>query len=117
MADGPSAADLALLDPDGTFALRLAEDRTTLVRLAGEIGTMEPGGGRPDCLAAIELVAHRLAGAAGTFGHAAVSSAALDLEDQVIALRKGADNRSAVASGLAVLVGALDRALGSDQSD
>ncbi|MGN6304745.1 MAG: Hpt domain-containing protein [Mesorhizobium sp.] len=117
MADGLSAADLALLDPDGTFALRLTEDRTTLARLAGALDAMGPADEQTDCLAAIELVAHRLAGAAGTFGHAAVSSAALDLEDQVIALRKGADNRSAVASGLAMLVGALDRALGSDQSD
>ena len=117
MVDGPSAADLAILDPDGTFALRLAQDRTTLTRLGGVLDAMETAGGQPDGLAAIELVAHRLAGAAGTFGHAAVSSAALDLEDQVIALRKGADNRPAVAGGLATLVGALDRAIGAGQGN
>ena len=113
MAESPSAADLALLDPEGTFRARLAEDRDTLRELAGAVDDAARAEGRLDRIATIELVAHRLAGAAGTFGHAAVSSAAFDLEDGVIALRKGADNRKSVALGLATLIDALDQAIGT----
>lgn len=113
MAELPSAADLALLDPDGSFALRLAEDRAALGRLAGALDGTVPAGETRDGLAAIELIAHRLAGAAGTFGHAAVSAAALDLEDHVIALRKGAGRPQAAALGFAGLLAALDRAVGA----
>ncbi len=100
----PTAADLALLDPDGTFAQRLAEDREALAALAAA----PPDG---EALAAIQLLAHRLAGAAGTFGHAAVSDAALDLEQSVVDLRNGRVEPPAAARRLAVLLAALDAAL------
>lgn len=111
MAEAASAADLALLDPDGTFALRLAADRTALRDLAGAFAEPTPAGGQSDRLADIERLAHRLAGAAGTFGHAAVSSAAIDLDDRMAGLRKGTGNRQDAARALAALVAALDRAI------
>lgn len=108
MAEAPSAADLALLDPDGTFALRLIRDRATLSDLAD---ALEPSAPNSDRLAALELLAHRLAGAAGTFGHAAVSAAAIGLEEQMAGLRNGTGNRQDAARVLATLLGALDRAI------
>lgn len=111
MTEAPSAADLALLDPDGSFALRLAADRATLRELGGALAAPAPAGARSDRLAALERVAHRLAGAAGTFGHLAVSAAALDLEERMIGLRQGAGDRQAAASALARLTGALDQAI------
>lgn len=111
MAEAPRAADLALLDPDGSFALRLAEDRAALGSLARVLDGTAAAGETRDGLAAIELIAHRLAGAAGTFGHAAVSAAALDLEAHVIAQRKGNGRPRAAALGLAGLLAALDRAV------
>ena len=111
MAEAPSAADLALLDPDGTFALRLIADRAALCELADVLAATVPTGGGSDRLAALERLAHRLAGAAGTFGHAAVSAAALDLEERMTGLRNGTGNRQDAADALAALVGALDRAI------
>jgi chemotaxis protein histidine kinase CheA len=108
------AADLALLDPDGAFLSRLAEDRAALTALARGLWTASPRARRRR-LAEIEVLAHRLGGAAGTFGYAAVSAAALDLEDRVPTGREVADPsecRSTVAPGLAGLASRLDDTLG-----
>jgi len=100
----PTAAELALLDPDGSFIRRLAEDQAVLAALGA--GPFDDG-----ALAGIQLLAHRLAGAAGTFGHAAVGAAALDLEEGVIDLRDGRGTSAAISRRLAVLLAALDAAL------
>lgn len=115
----PGAADLARLDPDGSFAARLIEDRSELARLAGRIDP-ESDAGR-EALANLERLAHRLAGAAGTFGHSEISEAALVLEDKVIAARavdpadcaqagSVAPRLADVASTLEKLANLLDRA-------
>lgn len=108
MTEAPSAADLALLDPDGTFVLRLTTDRARLQDLAGIIEETAPP---DDRLASLEVIAHRLGGAAGTFGHAGVSAAAIDLDNRVIDLRKGTGDRQGVARALATLLQTLDRAI------
>lgn len=107
MREAPTAAELALLDPDGTFARRLAGDRAALAALAAALGDAADDGP----LADIQLLAHRLGGAAGTFGHADVSEAALDLEEAVVALRHGEGDSAVAAGRLAVLLATLDLAL------
>jgi HPt (histidine-containing phosphotransfer) domain-containing protein len=66
----PSADDLALLDPDGSFRERLLTDLAALERLRtnGSIAEMQP-------------IVHRLAGAAGTFGYAEIGELAIALDD------------------------------------
>jgi HPt (histidine-containing phosphotransfer) domain-containing protein len=88
----PSAADLALIDPDGHFRLRLLEDRRMLA-----------GGDRNE--ADLAAVIHRLAGAAGTFGYGEVGAIALGLDDRL------AEGGRIGADDLARLVAALDRAI------
>ena len=108
-----AASDLALLDPGGAFRSRLAEDRAAVAALARKLRQAAPAA-RPRRLAEIELLAHRLAGAAGTFGHPAVSAAALELEDRIARWRKPAGSharRGPVERGLAILAAALDDAL------
>lgn len=101
---GPTAADLALLDPDGSFRHRLASDLQILARFSAPALM-------PADLAEIELLAHRLAGAAGTFGFAEVSDAALALEDAAIEARAGSGRLGRLASGLGRLRRALERAV------
>ena len=112
MPEGRSitAAELALLDPDGAFSSRLAEDRKLLTELARGVSTAETGEPR---LAEIEVLAHRLGGAAGTFGHPAVSAAAFELEARIRVGRGGPGDSVKIDDGLAVLVRALDEALRS----
>lgn len=107
MREVPTAAELALLDPDGSFVARLAGDRAAFAALAARL----EGGDDDGALAGIELLAHRLGGAAGTFGHAAVGAAALDLEEYVIALRGGGGDRAATTAGLAALMMAIEVSL------
>lgn len=107
MPEVPTAAELALLDPDGAFMQRLAGDRAALAALAPALDEAGDDG----ALARIQLLAHRLAGAAGTFGHAEVGEAALDLEEGVIALREGEGDGAVAAGQLAVLLATLDVAL------
>jgi hypothetical protein len=110
MPERPSAAELARLDPDGSFAGRLARDRADLAGLAEALAG-GAGDGRDHILAEIEVLAHRLAGAAGTFGHAEVGAAAFDLEEAAIALRRApSGGRAALDGGLRRLLGALDGA-------
>ena len=113
MPEGRSitAAELALLDPEGTFSSRLAADRDVLTGLARGLWTA-PAESRQRRLAEIEGVAHRLGGAAGTFGYMAVSEAAFELEAR-IAVRRGRAEGPLVEieSRLAALLGALDEAI------
>lgn len=70
----PSKAELTLLDPDGSFRLRLADDRTRLIKLAVPNPT-------EDQRAELHRLVHRLAGAAGTFGFAEIGALAITLDD------------------------------------
>ena len=108
---GPTAEELRLLDPEGRFRARLAADRRLLAGLSRQLWRESPRG-RQDRLEEIETLAHRLAGAAGTFGFAAVGEAALALEDVLIEQREGLlrGERAALAARLAALTEALDRA-------
>jgi HPt (histidine-containing phosphotransfer) domain-containing protein len=110
--EGATRAELALLDPDGSFAARLAGDRAALVALA-ETGRSSDAAETPGLLAEMEVLAHRLAGAAGTFGYAAVGAAALDLEDSLVEHRRSADGPGEirVREALSRLLRALDDAL------
>jgi len=92
----PSAADLALLDPEGLFRGRLAHDRRVLERHRNDI-------------AHVRVIIHQLAGAAGTFGYAELGDVAVALDDRLAeGLPVGADDLDA-------LIAALDEAL--DSSD
>ena len=114
-----TAADLLLLDPDGTFPARLKGDRGVLTALARGLwkASAEARQGR---LAKIEALAHRLGGAAGTFGHGAVSVAAFALEDCIAAGREATDPakcRAAIEAALARLLRVLDDALTGRRDD
>ena len=91
MRGAPSADDLRVLDPDGQFHARLIEDRAAIERLAND-------GQSPE----LARLVHGLAGAAGTFGHRAISDAAMALDD---ALRDG------TAAAVPALLDALRQAL------
>lgn len=99
MPPHPSPEELALIDPDGTFRTRLRDDRG---RIAAALAERD--------LDALEVLAHRLAGAAGTFGFAEVSDRAIALEDMLLARREGgAAGRMEPTAATAALLQALDR--------
>lgn len=75
----PERAALALLDPDGSFIERLRQDRATLMALLKELA--DGGSAKQAPLERLQTLAHRLAGAAGTFGHGQIGEAAISLED------------------------------------
>jgi HPt (histidine-containing phosphotransfer) domain-containing protein len=108
---GPTAEELQLLDPGGRFQARLAADRRRLAALSRDLWRQSPPV-RQNRLEEIETLAHRLAGAAGTFGFVAVGEAALALEDVLIEQREGLlrGERAALAARLVVLTEALDQA-------
>ena len=109
MMKRPGPADLARLDPDGAFAARLAEDRLALARFAD---LLEYNPTDDDVLADLESLAHRLVGAAGTFGYPEISEAALALENGVHAARSSMQSGyAAAAPSLDVLIGAIDAAV------
>ena len=113
MPEGRSitAAELALLDPDGTFSSRLAADRDVLTGLARDLWTA-PAESRQRRLAEMEGLAHRLGGAAGTFGYLAVSDAAFELEARIAVRRGEGESPFAEIEGrLAALLGTLEEAL------
>ena len=90
----PSVADLKLLDPDGRFRARLISDHKAVGALS-DIHDLEP----------LEAIVHRLAGAAGTFGFAALGEVAIELDER---FRGGTPVTTAeVARLLAVLDDAL----------
>jgi HPt (histidine-containing phosphotransfer) domain-containing protein len=88
----PSAADLALLDPEGMFRSRLEADRVTLLTQAGD-------------LASLRLVAHQLSGAAGTFGFSELGGIAMAIDDRF------AEGRPVTARHIEDLLAALDSAI------
>ncbi len=105
--------DRSLLDPDGVFPRRLADDRAALVGYAGDLWRLEPGE-REGRLRQIATLAHRLGGAAGTFGYHAVSEAALLLEDEILGRQPGASDSSwqdPVRRAIDALIQALDACL------
>jgi DNA-binding response OmpR family regulator/HPt (histidine-containing phosphotransfer) domain-containing protein len=73
----PAMDDGPLLDTDGSFRQRLSDDRATLAALEKKL---DQRGDR--VLTAIAVLAHRLAGAAGTFGHDDIGEAAAVLEQR-----------------------------------
>ena len=101
----PDLALLALLDPEGKFRHRLREDcqRVAVLRRALSLGSEAEQSARLE----LERVAHRLAGAAGTFGFAEVSTIALEVEDILVAGRSSPFELMAL-NGAA---GRLERAL------
>ena len=90
----PSAADLRVLDPDGTFRNRLVADHEAVGALSDSHD-----------LAPLQPIVHRLAGAAGTFGYAGLGEVAIELDEQ---FREG---RPVAATDIARLLAALDQAL------
>ena len=106
-----TAAERTLLDPDGTFSSRLAADRDVVTGLARGLGSA-PTETRQRRLAEMEALAHRLVGAAGTFGYMAISAAAFELEAAIAARRGGAEGQFAeIEDRLTALIGMLDEAL------
>lgn len=92
----PSAADLALIDPDNSFRSRLLRDRDALTRLAATGDVRE-----------LEATVHRLAGAAATFGYAEVGTIATELDDAFVAARA----RGGVMPDVTRLIAAIRQAL------
>ena len=79
----PASLSGTYLEPDESFMRRLAGDRATLA----EIAAAWPGGLNLNDLARTEVVAHKLAGAAGVFGLQALGGAAALLEAYAQELR------------------------------
>lgn len=109
----PVPIDLSLLDPDRTFPVRLAGDRDALSGLADGLWQLEEQASAVR-LKQIARLAHRLAGAAGTFGHHNVSAAALFLEETI--LDRKPDNDPCrwhvyVRQAMDALAGVLEEAL------
>ncbi|MGB3899242.1 MAG: Hpt domain-containing protein [Mesorhizobium sp.] len=105
--------DRALLDPDGLFPARLAADRAALAGHADALATLDAEA-RAGRLKDVATLAHRLGGAAGTFGYGAISSAALALEDVILERRPGEDRTAAherVQRAIDALLRALDEGL------
>jgi HPt (histidine-containing phosphotransfer) domain-containing protein len=102
-ADG---AVLALLDPEGKFLQRLAGDQRLLKRLSLELWTL-PKAQLRSRLDRLAVLAHRLAGAAETFGFAAIGARAIALED---AVGEGRDHRE-IEALMAKLAAALQQGL------
>lgn len=105
--------DLAALDPDGTFPARLAGDRAALFDIARDLWDLEAEP-QETRLKQIATLAHRLGGAAGTFGFGAVGAAALALEDTIVEPqpdKKPARRRVAIASAIETLLRELDAGL------
>ncbi len=71
----PAFESLARLDPDGSFRQRLIDDHRALTALGRRI---HQRGDR--VLVSLAKLAHRLAGAAGTFGYERIGDAAASLE-------------------------------------
>ncbi len=105
--------DRAVLDPDGIFPLRLAGDRAALVDLSANLWALAAEV-REKRLRRMATLAHRLAGAAGTFGYSAISDAALALEEKILEGLPGEEAsalRPSVQRSIEVLVRALDEGL------
>ena len=95
----PSEQDLKLLDPDGSFQTRLETDRQAIAQNSdtGDLGELA-------------RIVHGLAGAAGTFGYAALGTVAIELDDRFVA------GEPVLAADIARLLAALEHALGKGKS-
>ena len=107
----PEGGDAAILDPTGSFRQRLVDDRLVIAGLVENLWSAPDRTGR---IAQLEVVVHRLAGAAGTFGFAAISEAAIAMEDGLIAARGAGSgpDKGALRRLQQRLFGALETALG-----
>jgi HPt (histidine-containing phosphotransfer) domain-containing protein len=91
----PSAADLKLLDPDGSFRGRLEDDRRTIAQLRVSGDSV-----------ILKQIVHGLAGAAGTFGYGELGDIAIEIDDAIV---KG---EAVAVEDIARLLVALEQALG-----
>ena len=91
----PSAADLKLLDPDGSFRVRLEDDRQAVAQLS-DSGDLDK----------LKQIVHGLAGAAGTFGYGEVGDIAIELDDTFV------KDGTVDPRDISRLLAALERALG-----
>jgi HPt (histidine-containing phosphotransfer) domain-containing protein len=98
MPRAPTAAELALIDPDGSFRQRLLRDRENLLTLAEQGASHD-----------LETLVHRLAGAAATFGYNEIGGIALKLDDAFTASRV----TGTAAPDVAPLANAIAEALAS----
>ena len=94
----PSAADLKLLDPDGSFRGRLEDDRQTIAQLS-DSGNLDE----------LRQIVHGLAGAAGTFGYGEIGDVAIEIDDRFVA------GEAVTAAAIARLLAALEQALGTPE--
>jgi HPt (histidine-containing phosphotransfer) domain-containing protein len=90
----PSAEDLHILDPDGEFRQRLSDDHKALASLSDSHDL------RP-----LKVIAHRLAGAAGTFGYPELGDTATTLDEHLRV-------HEVMPQDVARLLAALEQALG-----
>lgn len=90
----PGPQDLEALDPDNSFRYRLEADRAAIAQL-GVSGDLEQ----------LRRIVHALAGAAGTFGYAALGEIAIELDDRL------AEVGPVTAVDVARLLAALEQAL------
>jgi chemotaxis protein histidine kinase CheA len=111
MTPKADAERLAVLDPDGIFPARLAADRAALLGYYRHVWELEPEA-REAQLKLIATLAHRLGGAAGTFGFGAVSDAALALEMRIVDCESNETpaQHAAIRQGIDALFSALDEA-------
>jgi CheY-like chemotaxis protein len=89
------------------FRVRLDEDAAVLTR---HRAALDDGTARPDTLAQIRDIAHRLAGAGGVFDFNEIGSAAAALEDAVVLRPGGADVGAKIKSALDHLLADVERA-------
>jgi len=94
----PSAADLKLLDPDGSFQGRLEDDRQAIAQLS-DSGNLDE----------LRQIVHGLAGAAGTFGYGEIGDVAIEIDDRFVA------GDAVTAAVIARLLAALEQALGTPE--
>jgi HPt (histidine-containing phosphotransfer) domain-containing protein len=85
-----------LIDPDGSFRLRLERDRESITALSARGATRQ-----------LAATVHKLAGAAETFGYPEVSRIALQLDEAFAA----ADKDGSASPAVSPLIDALTRAL------
>jgi DNA-binding response OmpR family regulator len=95
--------------PAGRFSKRMARDAVEFSALLQSL-TEAAGPGRQEALLAIDRLAHKLHGAAATFGAAEVASAVLDLRAALrSALASGNRETGGVLNSLRILISVLSR--------
>ncbi len=108
-AGAPTATPAALILPADRFSRRMARDAvqfSALLQALAEAGEQ----GRQEALLAIDRLAHKLHGAAATFGAAEVAGAVLDLRAALrSALESAAHETGGVLNALRALIAVLAR--------